>query len=169
MKAEAAPWWGILVVAPVLTAAWAWNAFTFYTFSDDIRRQFNRPQLKEGESRFGRVTSLLEVHDLEPNQLVRFAIPRSGGESTARVIALEGQRVRLEAGEVLVDGEPFPDEYARSRNGETIPEMVVPAGCVYVLNDQRGGANQFYDSRTLGPIPFRAVSRRFAPKELQRR
>lgn len=168
MKVEATPWWGLLV-GGALAAVWTWQSFTYYTFAEDARRQFNQPQLKSGESRFGRMVARLELDDLEPYQLVRFRLPRAG-EVTSRIVALEGQRVRLEGGEVFVDGAPFEDRYRRGRSADVVPELVVPEGCVYVLNDVRSAAaSAMYDSRGLGPVPLRAISRRFAAREWTRR
>ncbi len=168
MKVEATPWWGLLV-GGALAAVWAWQSFTYFTFAEEARRQFNRPQLKSGESRFGRMVERLDLHDLEPYQLVRFRLPRASGELTSRIVALEGQRVRLEGGEVFVDGAPFDDRYRGGRPEDTAPEQVIPEGCVYVLNDVRTGISAAYDSRTLGPVPLRAITRRFAARERKRR
>lgn len=167
MKPEAVPYWGFLV-ALLLGGVYLWQNFDMVKFDEPEGRQMCRPQIEKDGNRWGRRTHRLEVTDLQPNELVRFKVKRTRAwVVTARVVAREGERVKIEAGKVFVNGKEIKDEYVRAKSEtDYFPELIVPAGCVFVLNDARHrfGADRL-DSRGFGPIPLRAITHRFGPKE----
>jgi len=167
VKAEATPYWGILV-AGALGGVWWLTHYDFVEFDEANFLQFSRPQVEKDASRVGRRISTLTVEDLTPGDLVRFKTTRTRTWTlTARVIAKEGQRVRIDGKTVYVNGEKAPDEFARSLSEQDYyPDLIVPRNCVFVLNDQRWGHGaDRCDSRALGPIPIYAIDHRFSPKE----
>ena len=170
MKPEGVPFWGVLF-AILLTTVWWWRTYDSVTFDEPESHQYHSPQIEKGTTRFGKRVARLVTSDLEEDQLVRFKLPRTKIEITGRVVALEGQRVRLEGRDLFVDGEKDEDTYRRNNNPqEFYPELIVPEGCVFVLNDDRWrhGADRM-DSRNLGPIPIEAISHRFTPQEARPR
>ena len=76
-----------------------------------------------------------------------------------RVVAVEGQTVDIDfaAGAVYVDGAALDEPYIRERThleeGLDFP-VTVPAGCVFVLGDNRNNSTDSRDPR-LGPIDTR--------------
>ena len=95
------------------------------------------------------------VYKLEPierGDVVVFRYPRDTAKSyIKRVVAVAGDRVKIEDGVVFVNGhrmrEPYvPDAYEDVRS---YPETVVPAHCYFVLGDHRNLSN---DSRDFGPV-----------------
>ncbi|MGB7554934.1 MAG: signal peptidase I [Candidatus Korobacteraceae bacterium] len=95
------------------------------------------------------------VYKLEPierGDVVVFRYPRDTAKSyIKRVVAVAGDRVRIEDGVVFVNGhrlrEPYvPDVYEDVRS---YPETVVPPHCYFVLGDHRNLSN---DSRDFGPV-----------------
>ncbi len=99
------------------------------------------------------------VYSFEPierGDVVVFRYPRDPSKSyIKRVIAVPGDRVRIDKGHVYVNderlAEPYvPAEYIDDRSER---ESVVPRGCYYLLGDHRSSSS---DSRDFGP-----VSRRF--------
>ncbi len=95
------------------------------------------------------------VYKLEPierGDVVVFRYPRDTAKSyIKRVVAVAGDRVKIEDGVVLVNGhrlrEPYvPDAYEDVRS---YPETVVPPHCYFVLGDHRNLSN---DSRDFGPV-----------------
>ena len=95
------------------------------------------------------------VYRLEPierGDIVVFHYPRDTSKSyIKRVIAMAGDRVRIERGRVYVNGrllrEPYvPAEFADQRS---YPETVVPAESYFLLGDHRSMSN---DSREFGPV-----------------
>lgn len=69
-----------------------------------------------------------------------------------RVIGLPGNRVRIERGDVYINGIRLNEPYVRARDTRTFVSTTVPPNDVYVLGDNR---TQSEDSRTFGPVPER--------------
>ena len=95
------------------------------------------------------------VYRLEPIQrgdIVVFRYPRDPSKSfIKRVIGVAGDRIRIDAGRVLVNGKPLeedyvPNDYADRRSSA---EIVVPPNSYFVLGDHRILSN---DSRDFGPV-----------------
>jgi signal peptidase I len=64
---------------------------------------------------------------------------------------MAGDHIRVDAGQVYVNGEALdegyvPPEYADTR---TCPDLIVPANSFYVLGDHRSMSD---DSRNFGPV-----------------
>ena len=100
------------------------------------------------------------VYRWEPIQrgdIVVFRYPRDPSKSyIKRVIGVAGDRVRIENGQVFVNGEALnedyvPNEYADARS---YPEVVVPRNSYFVLGDHRTMSN---DSRDFGPVNERYI------------
>lgn len=66
-----------------------------------------------------------------------------------RVVALPGERVRIDAGTLVVDGRPVAEPYVRFPDRRSSAEVTVPTGDVYVLGDNRAESE---DSRSWGPV-----------------
>jgi signal peptidase I len=71
-----------------------------------------------------------------------------------RVIGLPGERVELDFGEVLINGQSQLDQWAQ---GETFPEgyWVIGAEQVFVLSDNRSATID--DSRRFGPVTTKGM------------
>jgi signal peptidase I len=95
------------------------------------------------------------VYRLEPIQrgdIVVFRYPRDTSKSfIKRVIGLAGDRIRIESGEVFVNGEALEEDYvpAAYADQRSSSELVVPANSYFVLGDHRTMSN---DSRDFGPV-----------------
>jgi signal peptidase I len=95
------------------------------------------------------------VYRLEPIQrgdIVVFRYPRDTSKSfIKRVIALAGDRIRIESGEVFVNGEALEEDYvpAAYADQRSYSEIVIPANSYFVLGDHRTMSN---DSRDFGPV-----------------
>jgi signal peptidase I len=68
-----------------------------------------------------------------------------------RVIALPGDRLRIERGTVWLNGKPLREDYVpnRYRDSRSMPEMVVPEGSYFMMGDHRSISS---DSREFGPV-----------------
>ena len=95
------------------------------------------------------------VYRLEPierGDVVVFRYPRDPSKSyIKRVIAMAGDRVRIDGGQVYVNGEPLDETYVPSdyTDQRSYQEVVVPAHCYFVLGDHRSMSN---DSRDFGSV-----------------
>lgn len=95
------------------------------------------------------------VYRLEPIQrgdVVVFRYPRDTSKSyIKRVIAVPGDRVRIEDGLVYVNGHPVAEDYVPTNYEDlrSYAEMVVPPHSYFVLGDHRNLSN---DSRDFGPV-----------------
>lgn len=74
-----------------------------------------------------------------------------------RIIGLSGDRIRIVAGNVIVNGTPLPEPYLQFRDRRSFPEVVVPDHELYVLGDNRANSE---DSRSFGPVPESDVTGR---------
>src|SRR5689334_11088070 len=95
------------------------------------------------------------VYHLEPisrGDIVVFHYPRDTAKSyIKRVIAVAGDRVKIEDGRVYVNGRRIresylPDDY---RDDRSYPETVVPKESYFLLGDHRSSSS---DSRDFGPV-----------------
>ncbi len=95
------------------------------------------------------------VYKLEPierGDVIVFRYPRDPAKSyIKRVIAIAGDRVRIEAGVVFVNGQRLQEMYVPRmyEDVRSYPETVVPVHNYFVLGDHRNLSN---DSRDFGPV-----------------
>jgi signal peptidase I len=95
------------------------------------------------------------VYRLEPverGDIVVFHYPRDPSKSfIKRVIGLAGDRIRIEAGRVFVNGQSLDEDYVPRAYADQrwYPEIVVPAHTYFLLGDHRTMSN---DSRDFGPV-----------------
>jgi signal peptidase I len=95
------------------------------------------------------------VYRLEPierGDIVVFRYPYDPSKSyIKRVIGMAGDRIRIDGGQVYVNGESLDESYvpAEYTDARTFPEVVVPANAYYVLGDHRSMSD---DSRNFGPV-----------------
>jgi signal peptidase I len=89
---------------------------------------------------------------IERGDVVVFHYPRDPEKSyIKRVIALPGDRLRIDHGIVYLNGKPqrevyVPDEY---RDNRSMAELVVPADTYFMMGDHRSISS---DSREFGPV-----------------
>jgi signal peptidase I len=95
------------------------------------------------------------VYRLEPIQrgdIVVFRYPRDPSKSfIKRVIGLAGDSIRIEGGEVFVNGRAMEEDYVPPAYADqrSYSEIVVPPHSYFVLGDHRTMSN---DSRDFGPV-----------------
>lgn len=69
----------------------------------------------------------------------------------SRIVALAGDRIAIDGTRVQLNGTVLSEDYASDPAPWSLPQIIVPQGCVYVLNDVR--STTATDSRCFGPIP----------------
>jgi signal peptidase I len=92
------------------------------------------------------------ISAIERGDVVVFHYPRDPEKSyIKRVIALPGDRIRIDHGEVWLNGSRLlenyvPEEY---RDARSMAELVVPEGSYFMMGDHRSISS---DSREFGPV-----------------
>jgi signal peptidase I len=100
------------------------------------------------------------VYRWEPIQrgdIVVFRYPRDTSKSyIKRVIGVAGDRIRIEGGQVYVNGGALDEDYVPTDYADprSYSEIVVPSNCFFVLGDHRSMSN---DSRDFGPVNERFI------------
>lgn len=96
--------------------------------------------------------------DPERGDIVVFDDPAAGRpQLIKRVIAVGGQTVDIQDGQVLIDGEPIDEPYThgtRTDPGTVELPFTVPEGSVWLMGDNRPNSG---DSRYFGPRPLEAI------------
>jgi signal peptidase I len=90
--------------------------------------------------------------DIHTGDVVVFQYPRDRSKSyIKRVIALPGDRLRIDRGDVYVNGVRLPEPYVPNRftDDRSQPEMVLPPHEYFVMGDHRSISS---DSREFGPV-----------------
>jgi signal peptidase I len=100
------------------------------------------------------------VYRWEPIQrgdIVVFRYPRDTSKSyIKRVIGVAGDHIRIENGQVYVNGDALDEDYvpADYADARSYSEIVVPRNSFFVLGDHRTMSN---DSRDFGPVNERYI------------
>lgn len=89
--------------------------------------------------------------DYEKGDIVMFHYFDADGDKTVvkRIIATEGDKIRIVEDGVEVNGELIEEDYAEGKT-DGLVDMTVPANTVFVLGDNRQTS---FDSRNMGAIP----------------
>lgn len=92
------------------------------------------------------------IESIHRGDIVVFHYPLDPAKSyIKRVIALPGDRIRIDQGQVWLNGKPLKEPYvpARYRDARSMAAMVVPKGCYFMMGDHRSISS---DSREFGPV-----------------
>ena len=92
------------------------------------------------------------ISAIERGDVVVFRYPRDLEKSyIKRVIALPGDRLKIDHGVVWLNGEKLAENYVPEefRDTRSIPAMIVPTGTFYMMGDHRSISS---DSREFGPV-----------------
>jgi signal peptidase I len=105
---------------------------------DQDRLFINKMAYRVGEIHRGDVVVFLYPHDHEKSYI-------------KRVIALPGDDLRIDHGQVYVNGDKVAEKYVPKRfaDDRSQPEMMVPANEYFVMGDHRSISS---DSRDFGPV-----------------
>ena len=92
------------------------------------------------------------LESIQRGDIIVFRYPRDPSKSyIKRVIGVAGDRIRIDGGQVYVNGEALDEEYvpAEYSDARSYPEIVVPPQFYFVLGDHRSMSQ---DSRDFGAV-----------------
>jgi signal peptidase I len=92
------------------------------------------------------------ISAIERGDVVVFHYPRDPEKSyIKRVIALPGDTLRIDRGQVWVNGKPLRENYVPAEYTDTksLAETVIPEGDYFMMGDHRSISS---DSREFGPV-----------------
>jgi len=92
------------------------------------------------------------IESIDRGDVVVFRYPRDTEKSyIKRVIALPGDRIWIDHGQVWLNGQPLHENYVPQeyRDSRSMAEMVVPEDCYFMMGDHRSISS---DSREFGPV-----------------
>src|ERR1039458_9139403 len=95
---------------------------------------------------------IYHISAIERGDVVVFHYPRDPEKSyIKRVIALPGDRLWIDHGEVWLNGKPLREPYvpAEYRDSRSMGEIIVPAESFFMMGDHRSISS---DSREFGPV-----------------
>jgi len=101
--------------------------------------------------------SIFRIADPKRGDIVVFRYPRDTSKSyIKRVIGVAGDHIRIDNGQVYVNGEAVEEDYVPSdyADSRSYPEITVPRNTFFVLGDHRTMSN---DSRDFGPVNERFI------------
>jgi signal peptidase I len=107
---------------------------------------------------------IYSIRKPERGEVVVFHAP-AGIDYIKRVIAVPGEKVKIENNKIYINGEELKEDYLqevideRAKNGQQynspgLAETTVPEGSVFVLGDNRPNSQ---DSRMIGAIPYEEI------------
>jgi signal peptidase I len=111
------------------------------------------PSLTDQERIFiNKFTYRFGIENIDRRDMVVFWFPLDRTKSyIKRVVGLPGDRIEIDRGTVIVNGQRLSEEYVPDeyRDHNSYPELIVPPDKYYVLGDHRSSSN---DSRAWGMV-----------------
>jgi signal peptidase I len=157
---ERRPWWaglGFLLRDSIVAVVIATVVILFLYRPVRVEGTSMMPTLVDQERIFINQFVYRFTGKIERGDMVVFWFPGDTNKSyVKRVIALPGERIRVDQGLVYLDGRPLSEPYvpAEYRDHFSMNELQVPPGQYFVMGDHRTSSN---DSRAWGTVPERYI------------
>lgn len=139
-------------VLPALLLALFIN--TFLAQATVVRGQSMEPTLHDNQRVIVEKITYRLFGGPRRGDIVVLTVPGNPDRLIKRVVALGGETIAIQGGQILIDGIPLVESWAVRLGGPDYPPTLVPEGHVFVLGDNRGHSN---DSRSFGPVPVRNI------------
>ncbi len=119
-----------------------------------VQGQSMEPTLHNNERVIVEKVTYRFLHGPRRGDVVILQLPGQEEFLIKRVVALPGETVAVQSGQVYINGEPLEEPWAIRQGGPDYPPTEVPPLHIFVLGDNRGHSN---DSRSFGPVPVEQV------------
>ena len=97
------------------------------------------------------------IHGPRRGDIAVIDVPGEDLPLIKRVVALPGETVAVQDGQVFINGQPLDEPWATRLGGRDHPATYVPPLHVFILGDNRPSS---HDSRAIGPVPVDQVAGR---------
>ena len=97
------------------------------------------------------------AHGPQRGDVVTFMPPGEEDVLIKRVVALPGERVEVQGGQVFINGQLLEEPWITHLGGPGYPPTAVPPLHIFALGDNRANSR---DSRYFGPVPLERVTGR---------
>lgn len=94
------------------------------------------PTLHDGSLRFTHMWAL-KYRAPRRGEMVAIAMPGPRSFYAKRIVGLPGERIAFLGGDLLINGEAYPEPYLTDKGDWTVDPVVVPPGEYYVVGDNR--------------------------------
>jgi signal peptidase I len=108
-----------------------------------------QPNLYHGQRVMVEKVTYRFIHGPRRGDVVTFDVPGEEEALIKRVVALPGETVEVQDGQVLINGQPLEEPWTTQPGGPGYLPAPVPPLHVFVLGDNRGSSR---DSRSFGPV-----------------
>ncbi len=139
-------------IVPAILIALFINAFLAQ--ATVVRGQSMEPTLWDNERVVVEKVSYRLLGGPRRGDVIVLRLPGAHDMLIKRVVALGGETVAVQGGQVVVDGVPLTEWWAVRQGGPDYPPTLVPEGHVFVMGDNRGHSN---DSRSFGPVSLTSI------------
>ena len=95
------------------------------------------------------------IHSPRRGDVVVIDIPGEEELLVKRTVALPGETVAVQNGQVFINGQPLEEPWTTRQGGMDYPPTLVPPRHIFVLGDNRHVSR---DSRFFGPVPVTHIS-----------
>ena len=134
----------------IIAAIISWVLITFVVQAFYIPSSSMEPTLEPGDRIFVN-KFIYSFRDLKRQELVVFRYPEDPDQHfVKRIIGLPGDEVKIEQGQVEVNGEKLTEPYVEKEDFSYYPQEEIPEGKYFVLGDNRTNSQ---DSRYWGYVP----------------
>jgi signal peptidase I len=159
---------GFLIYAIIFVVGWAllwvYTTFGFYI----VEGAEMTPHIKPEDYKLISAPTDGLLKTLRPGDIVLYERSWPGrhrqNKWLGRVVAVPGDRVKIDGGDIVVNGKKYPMDTVTPtfRTTETLSEILVPRDTVYIMHDNRQYLSAktsygFSDSRGIGPIGIYSI------------
>ncbi|MFC6647432.1 signal peptidase I [Granulicella cerasi] len=145
-------------VRDLILIVFVFSAFLYFYRPVRVEGTSMLPQLEDED----RLLINRHVGLIHRGEVVVFLYPHDTSKSyIKRVIALPGDHLSIDHGQVWVNGDKLKETYVPQRfeDDRSQPEMTIPEGEYFVMGDHRSISS---DSRDFGPVPAQLIYGRAA-------